>query len=141
MTPHSADSTVQELIRRMDARMREGMAELGRLKALLDATRLQIDASREGTAAVRAAHACINPRESFYERKIVEALREAGHRLTLAPLMAKLAERGYRPHPQTVKRYIKRLVLRGIIDNRHDFQPAGYGLSCWRRDEDNQCGG
>ena len=61
------------------------------------------------------------------ERKIVETLRETGHRLTTEPLLGKalggVTSQG--------KQYLASLVRRGIIDNRQDCAPGGYGLPEW----------
>lgn len=63
------------------------------------------------------------------EQSIVEALREHGSRLTTEPLLTKALGNVN----SNGKHMLARLVTRGILDNRSDTRPRGYGLVAWSK--------
>jgi hypothetical protein len=69
------------------------------------------------------------------EETIVEALREAGHRMRGDDLAARaLGKTASDGHSKSV---FAALVKRNIIDNRRDLKPSGYGLPEWGGDGPN----
>lgn len=65
------------------------------------------------------------------EQAIVDALRECGGRLTTGPLLTKALG----VVNSNGKATLASLVKRGIIDNRKDARPRGYGLPEWSSDD------
>lgn len=70
-------------------------------------------------------------RLSKCQSEIVAVIREAGRRLTTDEVLAYLTR--IRPNPSTgvTKQYLADLVRFGILSNRKDVTPRGYGLREW----------
>lgn len=59
---------------------------------------------------------------------IILTLHEVGHRLTRSALMAALEDSGRRWSESVVGAVLTRLMQAGIVTNRQDKEPKGYGL-------------
>lgn len=115
------------------------LEQISRLKRMKEAIADLVETAsrrRENKGALCPAKDSENVKLSFYDKQIVAAIARLDHRVTFKPLVKEMSEHGLKPHPQTIKRYLKHLQEVGIIDNRHDIEPAGYGLSAWRKRED-----
>lgn len=69
----------------------------------------------------------VSPKLNESEQAIVDALRECGSRLTTEPLL----KRALGLSNSNGKAILSGLVKRGIIDNRNDCKPRGYGFPGW----------
>jgi hypothetical protein len=78
-------------------------------------------------------HSATNPRRfSPAEQAIMDALREAGHRMTTGQILQALENRNNGIASEgTTKIYLAALVRRGALINRRDTDPPGYGLPEW----------
>jgi len=65
------------------------------------------------------------------ERDIIEVIREAGHRLTTKEVLAALEAKRGAASEGTTKQYLASLVRSGLLTNRQDLEPKGYGLPGW----------
>jgi hypothetical protein len=64
-------------------------------------------------------------------QRIVDVIQETGHRMTTEQILAAIREIDKVASSGTTKQYLAELVDRGILDNRQDVQPNGYGLQEW----------
>ena len=65
------------------------------------------------------------------ERLIVELLRSVGRRLTTGQILSEFSQRDQIKAESTTKLKLSSLVKKGVLTNRQDVRPAGYGLSEW----------
>lgn len=67
------------------------------------------------------------------EQEIVDILSSTGKRLTCSEILKKISERGKDLDAGALKPPLSRLVKAGILTNRSDKKPRGYGLPTWDR--------
>lgn len=67
-------------------------------------------------------------KQSRYCNRIVNILDKSPVRMEHGAIMKEMEKRGEHLHDQTLKKYLKVLRLSNVVDNRHDCDPAGYGL-------------
>lgn len=64
--------------------------------------------------------------------EVLQTLLETGHRLTRSALLSAMEEKNRRRAESSVCVAIEDLQKLGIIDNRSDVNPRGYGLPAWQ---------
>jgi hypothetical protein len=62
---------------------------------------------------------------------ILAAVEAAGHRLTTAEILKALDQAQHVWGESTVKNNLAELVDEGLLNNRQDVRPKGYGLPAW----------
>jgi len=128
-TATSPEVDIVRTIERLENALLESISELKRMKRSISEMSQHFAIGKQIRQQPNSANG--STATSVYDRAIVETLQEINHRVTFKPLVLALSERGRRPHPQTIKRYLKHLIALGIIDNRQDVEPRGYGLVQW----------
>lgn len=78
-------------------------------------------------AATKATSARLSPGQ----QNIVDAIREAGRRLSQDQVLAALEAKHGAASIGTTKNYLAALVKFGVLTNRRDVHPPGYGLAEW----------
>lgn len=63
--------------------------------------------------------------------EVLQTILEANHRLTRAALLSEMEAHGRRRAESTVCLALEDLMRLGVIDNRSDVTPRGYGLPGW----------
>ncbi len=66
------------------------------------------------------------------EQNIRDVLKNAGHRMTTAKIIAALEVKHGAASTGTTKNALAGMVRNGHLDNRQDGKPAGYGLPEWK---------
>lgn len=70
-------------------------------------------------------------RLSSLEQRIMNIIQAAGHRLTMQEIVEELDKNEGSVSVGTVKNYLASFTRRGILTNRQDTSPRGYGLAEW----------
>jgi hypothetical protein len=83
--------------------------------------------ARHGTATPTDSR----PRLTEAESNIIAVVRDAGHRLVTDEIVAELEHRCGAASLGTTKQYLAGLTRRGLLTNRQDVDPKGYGLPEW----------
>jgi len=80
----------------------------------------------------RVAGSPDDARRSEANRKIVQVLREAGHRMTTKEILSALRDKHGDASEGTTKQHLAMLVQHKVLNNRQDVTPNGYGLPEWK---------
>ena len=78
------------------------------------------------------------PRLTPTEKNIMALIREIGHRMTTGEIVSAMEERRGPTSEGMTKQRLADLVRRGLLTNRSDTTPRGYGLPEWSVHSPNQ---
>jgi hypothetical protein len=88
---------------------------------------------KSGLDTFDGGNAGIKYRQSRSEQEIVKLIREVGIRLTTTQLLSELNKRNnHEASEGTTKNALSALTRAGVLNNRSDVRPRGYGFPDWK---------